>query len=151
MTLIELARKFHYLREAGQNQGLRVNAIQIWSGGQPGDSWCMEFVWFLFDVWYEGECPFPRVQSVHAFLVYARGRGWEVQLPAPGDLVVSVDESGHAHHIALCTGTGPLTTFAGNTSADGKSSNGDRAAEHEVSPTRKVYVRVPAPLPDDAE
>ena len=46
------ARKFLYLREAqslGQNRGLRVEAIQHWSGGQAGDSWCAEFVWFILD------------------------------------------------------------------------------------------------------
>jgi hypothetical protein len=37
MTLVELARKFRGVREAGPNKGLRVEAIQHWSGGQPGD------------------------------------------------------------------------------------------------------------------
>lgn len=147
MTLVDLARKFHYLRESGQNQGLRVNAIQIWSGGQPGDSWCVEFIWFLFDIFYEGRCVFPRMQNVHAFLQLATRNGWVVQVPVPGDLCISVDETGHGHHIAIVTETAPLTTFAGNTSADGRSSNGDRAAEHEVSLTNKVFVRVPPPAP----
>lgn len=145
MTLVQFARKFHYLREVGQNQGLRVNGIQIWAGGQPGDSWCMELVWFIFDIWYEGKCPFDRVQNVHAFLTLARAKGWVVQLPIPGDLVISLDASGHGHHIAICTEITPFTTFAGNTSADGMSSNGDRAAEHQVSLGNKAFVRVPPP------
>jgi hypothetical protein len=145
VTLVQFAKKFHYLREVGQNQGLRVNGIQIWAGGQPGDSWCMEFVWFILDIWYEGKCPFARMQNVHAFLVLARANGWEVTVPVPGDLVISVDETGHGHHIGFCTEVSPFTTFAGNTSKDGKSSNGDRAAEHAVSMRNKVFVRVPPP------
>ena len=144
MTLVELARKFHYLREAGANQGLRVNAIQIWSGGQPGDSWCLEFIWFLLDIFYEGAPPFDRMQSVEMFRQYARVQGWQVASPEAGDLVVSVADN-HGHHIGLCTQGIPLTTFAGNTSADGLSSNGDRAAEHVVSPIGKEYFRLPAP------
>lgn len=146
MTFVQFVRKFHYLREVGQNQGLRVNGLQIWSGGQPGDSWCLEFVWFVLDIWYEGKCPFPRMQSVNAFLMFAKDKKWVVQLPVPGDLVISVDEIGHGHHIGFCTETSPLATFAGNTSEDGTSSNGDRAAEHTVNPRNKVYVRVPAPV-----
>lgn len=142
MTLLELARKFHYLREAGQNQGLRINGLQIWSGGQPGDSWCLEFVWFVLDIWYEGNPPFERMQNVQAFRVMAIAKGWQVATPEPGDLVVSVTDN-HGHHIAFCTVASPLATFAGNTSEDGASSNGDRAAEHIVSPIGKEYFRLP--------
>jgi hypothetical protein len=142
MTFIDFARKAHYLREVGQNQGLRVNGIQIWAGGQPGDSWCLELVWFLLDFWMEGKCPFDRMQSVEAFRQHAKTQGWETPVPVPGDLVVSVKDD-HGHHIAILTSLVPFTTFAGNTSADGLSSNGDRAAEHEVSKEGKEFFRVP--------
>lgn len=144
MNIVELARKFHYLREVGENKGLRVESIQHWSGGQSGDSWCMEFIWFLFDVFYEGACPFERVQAVEEFHQTAINNGWVIDAPEAECLVISVTPEGHGHHIAICTVADPLTTFAGNTSADGLSSNGDRAAEHEVSATSKVFVRVPA-------
>ena len=147
MTFVDFARKFKYLREVGQNQGLRVNAVQIWSGGQPGDSWCMELVWFLIDIWTEGKAekgyPLPRMQSVEAFRQHAKARGWETQFPVPGDLVVSVKDN-HGHHIAILTSLSPFATFAGNTSEDGKSSNGDRAAEHTVSREGKEFYRLPA-------
>lgn len=142
MTFVQFCLKFRYLRESGQNQGLRVNGIQIWSGGQPGDSWCMELVWFLIDIWLEGKCPFDRMQNVEMFRQYAKKQGWETQVPVPGDLVVSVKDD-HGHHIAILTSLTPFKTFAGNTSEDGLSSNGDRAAEHEVKRDGKEFFRVP--------
>ena len=142
MTFVDFARKFKYLRESGQNQGLRVNGIQIWSGGQPGDSWCMELVWFLLDIWLEGKCPFDRMQSVEAFRQHAKAQGWETQLPVPGDLVVSVKDN-HGHHIAILTTLTPFATFAGNTSPDGTSREGTGAYEHEVSREGKEFFRVP--------
>lgn len=142
MTLLELARKLRYLREAGQNQGLRINGIQLWSGGQPGDSWCLEWIWFILDIFYEGAAPFERMQSVETFRRHAIAQGWQVATAEPGDLVVSVTDN-HGHHIGLCTANTPLTTIAGNTSEDGVSSNGDRVAEHVVSPIGKEYFRLP--------
>lgn len=144
MTFVQFVLKFRYLREIGQNQGLRVNGVQLWSGGQPGDSWCLELVWFLLDIWTEGKCPFDRMQNVEAFRQHAKAKGWETHIPVPGDLVVSVTDD-HGHHIGICTGLAPFKTFAGNTSEDGKSSNGDRAAEHEVSLEGKEFFRLPLP------
>jgi hypothetical protein len=66
VSLVEIARLFLYVREAqdlGQNRGLRVEAIQKWSNGQPGDSWCCEAVWMWLDILFQGQCPIPRVQA----------------------------------------------------------------------------------------
>lgn len=138
------ARKYVYVREAqklGQNRGLRVEAIQHWSGGQTADSWCMEFVWFIFDVCYQGDCPFDREQSCEDFRQLAISKGWIVTgTPRRGDLYLYVADN-HAHHIGIVTEVTPkLKGIAGNTSEDGSSSNGDRVAEHSIN--AKVFVRV---------
>ncbi len=144
--LVLIARQFLYLREAqtlGQNRGLRIEGVEHWSGGQFGDSWCMEFVWFVLDIAFQGGCPFDRQQSTEAFRQIAVARGWIVESPQIGDLVLSVTSAGQAHHVAIVTGLSPLTAIAGNTSEDGTSSNGDRVAEHTISPALKVFVHIP--------
>lgn len=145
MTLLDIARLFLYVREAGPNHGARVNAIQRWSLGQDGDSWCAEWVTMVLDLFYQGESPIPRMQSCQAILDVATQRGWVVPDPQPEDLYLFVNEQGHAHHVGLVTLANPLTGISGNTSADGTSSNGDRVAEHYllVDPARIRFVRLP--------
>lgn len=144
--LIAIARQFLYVREAqtiGQNRGLRVEAIQHWSGGASGDSWCVELGWMVYDICYQGQCPFDRAQNSESFRHLAVANGWVTKTPIPGDIVLSLTPEGIAHHFAILTVNAPLTTIAGNTSADGSSSNGDRVAEHQVSPDHKMYVHIP--------
>lgn len=47
-------------------------------------------------------------------------------------LYLYVNANDHAHHIGFVTSTNPLTGIAGNTSADGTSSNGDGLYEHAI-------------------
>ncbi|HEY9462461.1 MAG TPA: hypothetical protein VIR54_05190 [Vicinamibacterales bacterium] len=138
------ARKYLFVREAGQNRGQRVEAIQKWSGGSAGDSWCCEFATMVYDICYQGKSEIPRTGSCDVVLALAKDRGWTVADPRPGDLVLSVRSPDDAHHIGIVTQANPLTAIAGNTSADGASSNGDRVAEHAISRDNKVFVRVPA-------
>lgn len=143
---VEVARQFLYVREAqslGQNKGQRVEAMQRWCGGQPGESWCAYFATMVLDICFQGESPIPRLGAVEDIHQLAIKNGWLVAEPQPGDLVLSVNSVNHAHHIGICSETDPLTTIAGNTDATGQSSNGDRVAEHLVSKTGKVYVRYP--------
>jgi hypothetical protein len=147
--LVTVARMFKFVREAqaiGQNRGLWVEAIQHAAGGTTADSWCMEMLWCWFAIAYQGSPPFDRMQACEDFHVLALKRGWVVppSAVAVGDVALTVNESGHAHHVALVTEIAPLTTIAGNTSSDGVSSNGDRVAEHVVGTAGKVFVRVPA-------
>lgn len=148
------AGKYRYVRESTQNNGRRVNGIQTWRGGKDatGKSWCCYFVMMVLDICFQGESPFGDdaevMGSTNAALSFARDKGWVVGWPQPGDLVFSVHPPGHAepgkaHHIAICTASAPLATIAGNTSGDGRSSNGDRVAEHEVSGDNKVFVAYP--------
>lgn len=143
---IQIARQFLYVREAqsvGQNRGIRVEAIQHWAGGQQADSWCMEFVWMVLDIAHQGNPPFGRMQACEELHHLARQQKWIVPLPAVGDIVLTVNTAGHAHHVGIVTGTQPLTSIAGNTSSDGSSSNGDRVAEHAINAANKVFVRLP--------
>lgn len=159
---VAIARQFLFVRElAGQqNRGRRVEAIQHWSLGNFGDSWCDEFAALILDIAFQGNSPFPREADVddacEATLAYANNQGWilgDGVPPMPGDLIVSIDENLRAHHIGIYTGqTTPegetvdasgYVVIAGNTSADGSSANGDRVAEHAVSVDGKAIIRYP--------
>lgn len=148
MTVIEIARLFGYVREAqsqGQNRGLRVEAIQHWSSGQFGDSWCAEFATMVLDIVYRGESPIPRLQACQDIYSLALEKGWLVDDPQAGDLFLYVNDADHAHHVGIVTVSDPLTGLAGNTSSDGQSSNGDGVYEHALSatPPHIKFVRLP--------
>lgn len=143
---VTVARQFAFVREAqqlGQNKGARVEAIQRWSLGSPGDSWCAEFATMTLDIAFQGDPPIPRLASCEAIRQLAAREGWLVATPSPGDLVLSLDANGHAHHVGICTVADPLTTVAGNTSHDGASSNGDGVYEHQIASTGKAFVHYP--------
>lgn len=138
MTVIDIARLFLFVREAAtgiQNRGLRVEAIQHWSSGEFGDSWCAEFVTMILDVAYRGNAPIPRQGGVQMIRELCTQRGWTTDTPSIGALYFYVDATDHAHHVGFVTGLSPLTGISGNTSADGTSDNGDRVAEHAITAT----------------
>lgn len=142
MTIVDIARLFLFVREVPQNKGARVNGIQLWSLGQSGDSWCCEFASMMLDLAYQGNAPIPRTGSCEVVRQIAETKGFMVETPSVGDLVLSINSAGVAHHIGICTGT-PLTTIAGNTSPDGLSENGNGVYEHPVDPTHKLFVHLP--------
>lgn len=138
----DIARQFLFVREAeAANRGLRVEAIQHWSSGQYGDSWCAEFATMVLDLCFRGASPVPRLQACEDVHQLAIKNGWISDAPDVDDLYLYVTDQGHAHHIGIVTATSPLTGISGNTSADGVSSNGDRVAEHEIHAT--VFVKYP--------
>jgi hypothetical protein len=144
VTRVEIARLFLFVRESAENNhGLRVEAIEHWGGGDPGQSWCCYFATLVLDLEFQGRSPIPRLGECQEVLDLARRNGWVIPAPEVGCLVISLDANGHAHHIGICTGTAPLATIAGNTSEDGVSVNGTGVFAHEISPNGKVYVRVP--------
>ena len=144
---IEIARLFLFVREAGQNTGQRVEAIQKWCGGQAGESWCAYFATMVLDLAFQGAAPIPRQGSCQAIHELAHARGWLTDTPNVGDLFLRLHpDTGVAHHVGFITRTGdPLGTIAGNTSADGLSSNGDRVAEHDMSPAANTVAFVAYP------
>lgn len=141
MTPIEIARLFLFVREAGPNTGQRVEAIQRWCGGQPGESWCAYWATLVLDLAFDGQAPIPRMGSCQAIRELADSKGWITDTPSVGDLFLYVNAQDHAHHIGIVTQLDPLTGIAGNTSADGTSNNGDRVAEHAITAT--VFVAYP--------
>jgi hypothetical protein len=144
-AVIWQARRFLFVREAGANHGARVEAIQHWCGGQPGESWCCYFATMILDLMYLGAAPIPRLGACQDVLNLAVKQGWVVATPVPGDLFILVNDDGHAHHIGFVTNA--TDGLSGNTSADGMSSNGDGVHEHARNylPQHVKYVHYPRP------
>jgi hypothetical protein len=144
--IISIARLFLFVRETGgQNKGRWVGAFQKLCDGVPGDSWCCYFVCVVLAIAFGGFGKSPigmhgRVQDVYEL---ARSNGWVTDKPVAGDLFVYVDATGHAHHIGFATYASDyvIVGIAGNTSNDGKSSNGDGVYEHAVFP--RVFIHYP--------
>lgn len=132
---------FTFLREATENAGQRVEAIQKWCGGKKGDSWCCYLVTMILDIAFQGKSPIPRTGVCQEVYDLAKDRGWLTNVPSLGDLFFYINAEGHAHHIGFVTGLRPLFGTAGNTSADGKSSNGTGCYQHEITAT--VFARWP--------
>ena len=150
MTAIDIARLFLYVRELPDNRGQRVEAIQRFGGGKPGDPWCAFFITMVLDVFDQGQCPLARTGSCDIILQTARTNRWIVSAPMAGDLYLYVRNGNDAYHVGLVTateGTGMFRGLSGNTSIDGLSSNGDRVAERDIrlDPLKHVFVRVPRP------
>ena len=146
--IITIARQFLFVREAqelGQNHGQRVNGIQVWSGGTPAlnTSWCAWFATMVLDLAYQGNAPIPREGNVEAIRQLAAVKGWLTDTPSVGDLVLSINAAGVAHHVGLVTQVDPLTSIAGNTSLLGDSSNGDGVYEHTIDPANKTFIHYP--------
>lgn len=143
MNAVDIARLFLFVREdAEQNRGLRVEAIQHWSTGSFGDSWCAEFATLVLDLLFQGKSPIPRLTAAQAIRDACAKGGWLVTQPEllkVGDLFFYVDANDHAHHVGFITqlpyGAQPFLGIAGNTSADGTSSNGNGVYEHAITPT----------------
>jgi hypothetical protein len=140
----DIFRQFLFVREAGQNKGQRVEAIQRWSGGVPGDSWCCHSATMVLDICFEGNAPIPRLGRCQDVYDLAKKNGWLTDSPVKDDLFLYVNDEDHAHHIGVITIDGGDSGIAGNTSADGTSSNGDRVAEHGISKGPHVkYIHYP--------
>ncbi len=131
--LLTIARCWLGVRELPDNRGLRVEAVQHYSGGVFGDSWCAEMWWLWHDLFFRCAGPVPRFQAVQTFYDLAKQRGWLTNMPAPGSTFMLVNAADHAHHIGVVTDTAPLAGIAGNTSSDGESSNGDGVYEHRLT------------------
>jgi hypothetical protein len=140
MNVIDIARLFLFVREVAPNSGNRVEAIQKWGGGEKGQSWCCWFVTMILDLFYSGKSPIPRLGACQDVYDLARKNAWLTMNPSVGDIFLYVNEKDHAHHIGFITSTQPLNGIAGNTSEDGKSSNGDRVAEHGIGGSQIRYV-----------
>lgn len=150
MTAVDIARLFLYVREIPDNRGQRVEAIQRWGGGKPGDSWCAFFATMVLDILDQGRCRLERTGSCDVILRVAKANKWITPAPIPGDLYLYVRGETDAYHVGIVSGMNGDGTFrgiSGNTSADGLSPNGDRVAERDIpfNIEKHVFVRVPRP------
>jgi hypothetical protein len=138
-----VARLFLFVREVAgkQNFGQRVEGIQKWCGGKAGDSYCCYFATLVLDICFQGNSPIPREGSCQVVYELAQQKGWVTSTPSVGDLFLYVDANGHAHHIGIVTSVAPLDGIAGNTSEDGKSSNGTGVFEHDI--VARVFIHYP--------
>lgn len=149
MTVLEIARLFRHVREAEKpNTGQRVEAIQTWSGGKPGDSWCAHYVTMVLDLYYGGKSPMPRHGSCDVLLALARHQGWIVEHPLPGDLWFRLADPTDAVHVGFVTAPirdGKFGQISGNTSEDGLSNNGNGVYERDVkyAPEKIAFAHLP--------
>ena len=153
MNILDIARLFLFVRELPGNRGQRVEAIQRWAGGVPGDSWCAFWVTMVLDLFYEGKSRLARTGSCDVILQAARDNKWIVETPEPGDLYLNVRNVNDAYHVGFTTSPffdDPIKgrsfgQIAANTSEDGLSANGDRVSERAIryDITKHVFVRVP--------
>jgi hypothetical protein len=154
-SLIAVARRLAFVRETdGPNRGAWVEYLLRESKGNAGDPWCAAFVSFVLDVAYFGKPPLPSTTATRVLLAAARAQGWTLaagEPPAPEDLFFYVRADGTPHHVGIVTSEGgaPLAGIAGNTSEDGRSSEGTGVFEHglAVDPGRIVFVRIPLSWP----
>lgn len=147
MTAIDIARLFLYVRELPNNTGARVEAIQRWGGGKPGDAWCAFYATMVLDLAFQGNAPVPRTGACDDILNLAQAKGWISDTPHVGDLYLYLKSPTDAIHVGIVTdvdATG-YTGISGNTSEDGLSANGDRVAERRLSlrPGKTVFIRYP--------
>lgn len=145
MTLLDLARKFRYVRELPENRGQRVEAIQKWCGGKSGDSWCCHFATMILDIWYEGKSPIPRTGSCDVVLETARQDQRLSEEPRVGDLYLRLRAKHDANHIGIVTDVSQwddnvIGTLSGNTSPDGLSSNGDGVYERAINVSDRTTI-----------
>lgn len=149
MTLLDLARRFKFVRELSGNKGQRVEGIQRWSGLNPGTPWCAAWVSMVMDLYYMGKAPLVRSGSCDVLLANARAELEQVSHPVGGDLYFRLRTPDDAVHIGFVTrpvSDGKFGQLSGNTSADGLSNNGDGVYERDVPYDHEKYVfyRLPA-------
>ena len=137
--LVAHARSFLHVRETAPNVGdPEISGWQKRLGCKPGDSYCACFACCMVEDLDPGNPLKPSASALH-LLAHNPGLRVATDDMQPGDILI-YDHGAGKGHVAIATQTirisGKLASFdtiAGNTSADGKSSNGDRVAEHEAS------------------
>jgi len=137
---MEKVREFLWIRETGENKGIDIQGFQRYAGGQPGDSWCCEFATTILRWCFEGNSPIPLLIACQDVYNLAKKNNWLTETPVNDDIVLYVNDQDHAHHIGFYEDG---NIGAGNTSADGTSSNGDRVAIHKITSSGVKFVHYP--------
>lgn len=168
MTIYDAFRCLSHVREAKNkdgstaNTGSRVEAIQKWGGGEKGQSWCAWALTMAIDMFWcgylgksENDVPIKRLGACDDILSVCMANGWMKSRPADDGVYIyfflrnpngGTAMEKDAHHIGLVT-KAEKTQFmgaSGNTSKDGKSSNGDGWYERYLPyDSRTVFARIP--------
>lgn len=149
-SLSTVARHLNFIIETeGPNQGFWVEFLQRRVGGKAGDSWCADFVSLVMNIAYKGQTPLPETGASYDMLRLAHKAGWVVAVPQIDDLFFLIHPDGTAHHVGIVTDAanvahGQIAAIAGNTSPDGKSSDGTGVFEHGLALSSSVvFVRLP--------
>lgn len=136
--LIAHARSFLHVREVTPNSSPEINGWQARLGCAPGDNYCACFACCMVQDVDPGNPLKHSASSLHLLANNPNLLVRDINDLQPGDIVVW-DHGKGTGHTAIATQTTKvmgellyLSAIAGNTSADGKSANGDRVAEHDV-------------------
>jgi len=143
-SLVAVARTHSNVRETeGPNKGPEIRVFQHFTGNTDGESWCCSFVCYCLHE--AGSTTFAKSGACQDIYAQAKAKGLVIAKPEVGCLFVYVTDADHAHHIGIITSVSPLTGIAGNTSEDGKSSNGTGVFEHalNVNPNHIRFIKVP--------
>jgi hypothetical protein len=153
MTLVQIMRLFLFVREVGgPNKGVWVGLFQSYTGNKAGDSWCASFLCFCLSIFYKGLSPFAKTASCDVLREQMIRLAKRVRAPQPGDVFFYMNGT-DAHHVGVVAeiravngATDEMVIgIAGNTSKDGRSSNGDGVYEHAIvtAPGKIEYYRLP--------
>lgn len=124
-------------------------------------AWCMQWVSHVLrraGVSMPADAQHPGLgwSSVGFFLAYARGHGWVVDQPAPGDAVCfNWDGDGWPDHVGFVADVysdGSLSTIEGNSNSgvlNGVAGVGDQVGYHHRPRNREVMAFVRVPLPEE--
>jgi hypothetical protein len=160
----DLAAQYRGVQEtAGPNDGPVLKTIReaLLYPGAPPCSWCALFVaWVLIraycpipgpvgpshKIWLRNTLGFSKdflIESTRSWRAEMKALGWLTTEPCEGDLVIYLNHSMDAHHIALVQKFTPPTflDIAGNTNEDPHSVDGNGVFAHTefVGPHAEFY------------
>jgi CHAP domain len=155
LALAEAAQHVH--EEGGANTGPRVRQYQAATGlGGTGWAWCDAFCDFCFAEAGRPLNELHRSAGVQTSYDLAKGLGWLVSAPGPGDLVCFQWDSGALDHIGFVIqpqGDGTIKTVEGNTSpmpGTGQAQGEGDGVYVKIRPANvcAAFIRVPGDVPD---
>lgn len=136
--------------EIGPNDGVMVRAFQRATGGNVGDSWCMDLVVWSYDQAADGlQISNTLIRTGGVMDQYHRSRSQvipsaEYDDPHPGDIGIIDLGGGHGHTYMVVKpgGAGVVDSVEGNTNTDGSANgNGAYFRQRMISHT-KAFIRV---------
>lgn len=135
--------------ERGPNDGVMVCAFQQDVGIDPGSSWCMAMVYWVYDeaahslgiknpLVATGGC-LDQLQRTKCHVIPAA----QYTDPQPGDMGIIDLGKGHGHTylVVKAAGVGVVDTVEGNTNIDGSSNGNGQYFRQRIISHTKAYIR----------